>query len=497
MRRGRHRLRWAQPGFHPAEERPQGTLTALQARRRQPQRGRHSVGTRLRAARSHLASGDPVVRTAPKPGGAVLHGRPPTHVQPDLADERQRRGLVHPCHRGEVTPRDPMPGAAHVTMGAVAWPLSRPHHWPRRFTVMVLGERPQGRVDLAVTRADLLVLHILEGPSLGHGQKGLFTPLPVERLGTGGRSVLAAILTEARPRHRVTCPGEHGPNNRHPGLPRHVADHRLAREVHRRQGLWPMLDVLTRIAQPHGPLPQITAPHPDVVGGAARAGQSTKGMEPLPPLAVVDIARGPPVDLLHLWRIDQEHLAATGLQELNQRDPVDPGRFQGDGRDPARGQPVGQGLSVDRGRTTAAPRLGIVTRGNRHVVRFRPHVDPRRMQVDGGSWGWAGGLRARMLRLASGHGGLRPPRGHRSRQWGRERRSCSPLPNGIRSTPVTTGVATGVATGSRDPPHQRAHRTIASTASHGPRPPPEETTGCAPVPCRCMAAQRPNHPHKG
>ena len=136
-------------------------------------------------------------------------------------------------------------------------------------------------------------------------------------------------------------------------------------------------------------------------------------MEPLPPLAVVDSALGPPVDLLHLVRIDQEHLEATGLQELNQRDPVDPGRFQGNSRDPARGQPVGQGLSVDRVRTKAAHRLGIVTQGNRHVVRFRPHVAPRRMQVDGGSWGWEGGLRARLLRLASSHGCLRHHRGHR------------------------------------------------------------------------------------
>jgi hypothetical protein len=57
-----------------------------------------------------------------------------------------------------------------------------------------------------------------------------------------------------------------------------------------------------------------------------------------------------------------------------------------------------------------------------------------------------------------------------------KRRNCSTLPNGIRSTPVTTGVATS----SRDQPHKRAHSTIASTASHGPLPPAEETTGGTP-----------------
>jgi hypothetical protein len=67
-------------------------------------------------------------------------------------------------------------------------------------------------------------------------------------------------------------------------------------------------------------------------------------MEPLQPLAVVDIVLGPPLDLLHVLRIDQQHLKAPALQELTQRDPLDPGRFQGHGRDPARGQPVSQAL---------------------------------------------------------------------------------------------------------------------------------------------------------
>ena len=44
--------------------------------------------------------------------------------------------------------------------------------------------------------------------------------------------------------------------------------------------------------------------------------------------------------------IDQEDLEPLGLEQLVQGDPVDAGRFQGDGRDAAVGQPVGQGLQV-------------------------------------------------------------------------------------------------------------------------------------------------------
>jgi hypothetical protein len=97
---------------------------------------------------------------------------------------------------------------------------------------------------------------------------------------------------------------------------------------------------------------------------------------------------------------------------------------------------------------------------------FSPHVDPCRVQVDGGQLGWKSRLGATLWLLTVGHRCLHEHRGDRQWQWGRERRSCSTLPHGIRALPVTTGVATG----SRDHPHQRAHRTMVPTASHGPLP---------------------------
>jgi hypothetical protein len=92
-------------------------------------------------------------------------------------------------------------------------------------------------------------------------------------------------------------------------------------------------------------------------------------------------------------------------------------------------------------------------------------------------------------------GAWAPPlsQAHQPRQGVQERRHGRTLPNGSRSTPVTTGVATSA----RDPPQTRAHRTIASTASHGPPPPAEQTTRGGPVPSRGTAAQGHQHPHKG
>jgi hypothetical protein len=133
------------------------------------------------------------------------------------------------------------------------------------------------------------------------------------------------------------------------------------------------------------------APHAPLGRGADRAGQEAKGLEPWSPRAGVDSTLGPPRALRPRWRIDQEHRHAPGLQALTPRAPLDPGRFQGDGRDPARGQPVGHARDVDRVRATAAHRLGIVTGGHRPLRRFGPHVETRRVPVDGGQWGGRAG----------------------------------------------------------------------------------------------------------
>jgi hypothetical protein len=210
-------------------------------------------------------------------------------------------------------------------------------------------------------------------------------------------------------------------------------------------------------------------------------------------LTVAPIALGPSLDLRHLVRIDQQHRKAPALEALTQRDPIAPRRFQGHARDSAGHSPVGHGFSVDGIRAKAAHWLGVVTGGHRHIMRCSPHVDTCRVQVDGGQWGWQSRRGATLWRLPVGHRCLHAHRGDRPWPWGRERRSCSPLPNGIRAWPLTTDVATG----SRDQPHQRAHSTSGPTASHGPRPWRQYTAGCAPVPSRCTAAQRHKHPHKG
>jgi hypothetical protein len=143
-----------------------------------------------------------------------------------------------------------------------------------------------------------------------------------------------------------------------------------------------------------------------LVSRPKRPGQEAERVEALEPLAIVDVTLGPTPDLLHLLWIHKEDLEATRLQPLKKWDPIDAGGFEGDRRDAAPREPIGQGFQVGGERPEAAHRLGIINGGHRHKMRFRPDVDPCGMQVDGGQVWWESGSRLRGFRLAWRHNHL-------------------------------------------------------------------------------------------
>ena len=92
---------------------------------------------------------------------------------------------------------------------------------------------------------------------------------------------------------------------------------------------------------------------------------------------------GPALDLLDLLRIDQEDLEATRLEQRKERDPRDPGRFEGDCRDRTRDSPGGDSFQVGGKGTETAHRLRVITGRDCHKVGFSPDVDACGMQVGG------------------------------------------------------------------------------------------------------------------
>src|SRR5205814_6958382 len=82
-------------------------------------------------------------------------------------------------------------------------------------------------------------------------------------------------------------------------------------------------------------------------GRAKAAAQQAYAMQLLQPLAVHDI-RLPTGDVLYVPSIHEDYIDASGLEDLVERDPIDPGRFHGHAGHAALCEPVGQAMEIAR-----------------------------------------------------------------------------------------------------------------------------------------------------
>ena len=141
----------------------------------------------------------------------------------------------------------------------------------------------------------------------------------------------------------------------------------------------------------HVPLPEVAAQHHHLVLGPKRRRQQAVGVQPLNPLAIEHVGLGSARGVLRLPWIDQINLEAAPLEQLEQRNPVNAGRFHSHAGDAALLQPVGQQLQV-RGagaelahvwrqlRSAASSRVRGL--GRRHVIGRHGHPVHRRVHVD-------------------------------------------------------------------------------------------------------------------
>jgi hypothetical protein len=157
---------------------------------------------------------------------------------------------------------------------------------------------------------------------------------------------LAPLVAVAGQGPRVAGAPDDGLEDEHPGHPGDVGHHLGQLDVHLLQGLLHVLDGPPGVGDDQLPLPQVSAKHAGRVVRPERGGQQAVAVQPLDPLAVQHIGLGPAGHLPGLSRIRQGHPEPAALEQLEQRDPVDAGRLQGHGGDPAGEQPVGQPLQV-------------------------------------------------------------------------------------------------------------------------------------------------------
>src|SRR5688572_4747674 len=92
-----------------------------------------------------------------------------------------------------------------------------------------------------------------------------------------------------------------------------------------------MLDMVRGVDEEPLAVTESAAQHANLIDRAEGGGEQAVGVEALEPLAVAPIGFGSSGGTFGLTRVDQHDLEATGLQELEEGNPVDACRCHSDG----------------------------------------------------------------------------------------------------------------------------------------------------------------------
>lgn len=123
-------------------------------------------------------------------------------------------------------------------------------------------------------------------------------------------------------------------------------------------------------------------------------------METLQPLRIADIGLAPG-HVLGIARVDKEHSKPPGIEKLENRNPVDAGRFHDDRLDAAFRKPVYQPMEVGGEGAEAAYWLRCAIRPHGSHMHGRPNIDGRRVRMHDGHRAVDFGLRSFAVHLQS------------------------------------------------------------------------------------------------
>ncbi len=143
-----------------------------------------------------------------------------------------------------------------------------------------------------------------------------------------------------------------------------------------------MLDVGGRIVELPLALAQVRAQRGNLALWPEAAAQQAVLMQPLQPRGVADVGLAPR-DVPDVPRIHQHHLEPALLEDLVDRDPVDPGRLHDDRPDAAVREPVGPPMQILGECLERAHRLRIPPWADRGHVHRRADVDRRGVRMNG------------------------------------------------------------------------------------------------------------------
>jgi len=245
----------------------------------------------------------------------------------------------------------------------------------------------------------------MEAPGLqrlAQGEEVLLAPVPAQAAGDLRFALLAAEVPQPRQCLRIAFPREDGVEDGQPGLPGDVGDGVVQLDVHLVERLLHPQQMLTGCPHQSLPVAHQRAHRADRRRGTERGIEKANAVEVLEPLAVLHIALSAG-HVLDVAGVDQANLETAILEDLEQRDPVDPGSLHGHGGDATVFDPVGQLVEIPGQGAEVADGLGVAIRGHRHVVDVGSEIDAGGIRV-GCFGGWIAFLPAGSVGLLAGHG---------------------------------------------------------------------------------------------
>lgn len=171
------------------------------------------------------------------------------------------------------------------------------------------------------------------------------------------------------------------PEDAHPGLSGDIGDDEGQLPVHLHEGFLHPLDRGARPLHERGAVAHIRAEDDDVVGRPKTGAQEAHDVEIPNPLTVRHVAL-PARHILDVAGIHRIHLKATGLEDLEDGNPVDAGGFHGHARNAAGREPIGQPLQIAGERRKGLDRIGVAIGRHRDDLFAGAAIDAGGVRVD-------------------------------------------------------------------------------------------------------------------
>jgi len=241
----------------------------------------------------------------------------------------------------------------------------------------------QDRLDLPVAGGHLGLVDVIQLEGLGQGEDVLLPVVADQRLAHRLDRGMAPHVAVGGQDGWVALACDDRPDDAHARHARDVGHDVMQLQVHLGQRLLHVLDVRRRVVQQPLALPQVGAQSRHLGLRLEAWAQQAVFVQALQPFGVTDVGLAP-WDVLGIPGVHQHHLEPTLLQDLVDRDPVDPGALHDDRLDAALGEPIGQPVEIGGEGLERPHRLLIAIRTDGGHVHGGADVDRRRVRVNRG-----------------------------------------------------------------------------------------------------------------